>query len=570
MRLASILSFVALSSAALFVPREASALMQPNGTPIPTAPGCASGQPSGLLAAFACACTQPNVCNIGAPCASMTSCDNGMHGTCESTMWHAFNDNTCIPSQHSGLDPVSEASTTPETFRPTCALTFTILTRGTSQFRDVFGWYNVTGQKPAPSDLHPMLGCGDNAGHSVVLDLTHEPSYMGGEIGFFLMTPENHNGSKQCAGGDCCPTTARIGAGDGYVFYSQRALNPDAMGTSSFIHLLTYNSHLSRSKFYFAWEDLLSGGDNNFTDLVTSVDGVQCSGGGVACDTGKKGLCAYGVTECAQGTVSCTALNMPKPEVCDGIDDDCNGIVDDNATCPTAGDVCQNGKCVRPCTKGEFRCANGTTCSTSGLCVDPACANVSCAADKICRGGTCVAACDGVVCPHGQTCVNDKCVDLCAGVACAGGQVCRQGVCFAGCAACDGVTCGAGLKCDGAKNDCVDPSCANGCPNGTFCKAGSCVDGCDGAKCPAGQACVMGYCGGPPDGGAGDGGIHLGTDPDGGTGDGGSNAADGFGDAHKSGCACDVVGGGDVALGAPAIGAAIAALFARRRRKTVR
>src|SRR5262245_49149857 len=100
------------------------ALTQPNGQTIPTAPACHASNPTGLLAAFACACTQPNVCNIGSPCSDPNTCDDGKHGTCESTMWHAFNDNTCIPSLKSGLDPVAEASTTPETFHPTCALTF--------------------------------------------------------------------------------------------------------------------------------------------------------------------------------------------------------------------------------------------------------------------------------------------------------------------------------------------------------------------------------------------------------------------------------------------------------------
>ncbi len=568
MRLLSLSAIAFASAAVVLGPRDAAALQQPNGVTIPTAPGCASNAPSGLLAAFSCVCTQPNVCNIGAPCASQQSCDDGHHGTCESTMWHAFNDNTCIPSNHSGLDPIAEAATMPETFHPTCALTFTIVTRGTSQYRDVFGWYNVTSQKPAPSDLHPMLGCGDAAGKSVVLDITHEPAYAGGDIGFFLMTPEDHAGNKQCAGGDCCPTVARVGAGAGYVFYSQRDYNPDHSGPSSYIHLLTYGSHLTHAKFYFAWEDLLSGGDNNFTDLVTSVEGVQCAGGGQTCDTGRKGVCANGVTQCSQGAISCTPITMSGSESCNGLDDDCDGIVDNRAVCPTAGDVCQNGKCVKPCTKGEFRCATGTTCDApTALCVDPTCVGVSCSADKVCRGGACVAACDGVVCPHGQSCVNDKCVDLCAGVPCAAGQVCRSGLCFAGCAACDGIVCGAGLKCETAKNDCVDPSCPNGCASGTFCNAGKCVDDCDGAKCPAGQACVAGVCGGA--GGGADGGFNPTMDPDGGTGDGGAANEDAFG-SPRAGCACDLLGGTGGASGAPSIAIAIAALFARRRRRAVR
>ncbi|HQP36030.1 MAG TPA: hypothetical protein PLI95_12660, partial [Polyangiaceae bacterium] len=84
----------------------AAAVTQPGDTkPIPYDMGCASGKPAGLLATFACVCDQPGVCNIGDPCSGgSTSCDDGQNGTCESTIWHEYNDNTCIPSNHSGLD----------------------------------------------------------------------------------------------------------------------------------------------------------------------------------------------------------------------------------------------------------------------------------------------------------------------------------------------------------------------------------------------------------------------------------------------------------------------------------
>src|SRR5512135_619377 len=106
--------------ATLFVPSLSHAgLTQPNGTAIPSAPGCASGQPTGLGAVFACQCNTAGVCNIGAPCpGGSTTCDDGKKATCETTMWHAPNDNSCIPSLLSGLDPVADAKVTPETFHP--------------------------------------------------------------------------------------------------------------------------------------------------------------------------------------------------------------------------------------------------------------------------------------------------------------------------------------------------------------------------------------------------------------------------------------------------------------------
>ena len=31
----------------------------------------------------------------------------------------------------------------PETFHPTCALTYEVLSRGTASFQNAFGWYNA-------------------------------------------------------------------------------------------------------------------------------------------------------------------------------------------------------------------------------------------------------------------------------------------------------------------------------------------------------------------------------------------------------------------------------------------
>lgn len=556
-----------LALATVLAAPAAFALTQPDGKAIPTQPGCDSGKPTGLLSVFACACTTPGICNIGAPCASETSCDDGKKGTCESRMYHVFNDNTCIPSKYDGLDPYAEAATTPETFRPTCALTFTVTSRGTAMFKDVFGWYNVTGSKPDPSDLHPMLGCTDGTGANVVLDLSKEPAYKGGDIGFFLMTPESHTAGGTCASGNCCPTVARFSAGEGYVFYSERKYNPDPGG---YIHLLTYNSKLSKSKFYFAWEDRFSGGDNGFTDLVTSVDGVQCSGGGVSCDTGKQGACKLGITQCSAGAVSCASTVASKSEECNGVDDDCNGKIDDDATCPRAGDMCINGKCLPKCGSGEFKCDPGTECdSATGRCVDSACLGKTCATGEVCRAGSCVAPCSDVVCPYGTLCIGDKCVAQCDGVKCPTGQVCRSGLCFPGCTSCSGVACGTGTKCDPTTNDCVDPSCATPCAAGTHCNAGTCVDDCDGAKCPTGQVCKAGRCYSPLDpaldGGLGDGGVPLGGDDASVDGSTGLKPSGELPEANA--CQCGVVGGAASAVGSLLPFAALATLALRRRRR---
>lgn len=567
---------IALAGLAAFCATPALALTQPDGASIPSQMGCNGGQPTGLLPVFACACTQPGICNIGAPCPSSTSCDNGQHGTCESTMWHSFNDNTCIPSNHSGLDPWMDAAVTPETFHPTCALTYDLLSRGTARFQNAFGWYNAGTSAPDPSDLHVMLDCNATPGTSVVLDLTQEPAWKGGDVGFFIVTPESHTSPGTCAGGNCCATVANFQAGNGYVYYSQREFNPDGQGSSPFIHLLEYTSVLTAQKYYFGWEDTYQTTSADFTDLVTSVSGVQCSGAGVQCSTGKLGVCALGVTECgANAQMTCQQIEQPSPETCNGVDDDCNGQVDDGATCPQSGFVCDNGKCVEHCGPIEYPCPANTACDpTSGLCISPSCVGVTCPSGQICQQGQCGTPCTGVVCPTGQTCVGNACVDLCANISCPSGQVCAEGACVPACGQCGGLTCASPLACDSTTGSCDDPSCPNGCSSGTHCDSGSCVDNCAGAKCPIGQTCQAGQCitqAESKDGGlVWEGGIDGGTGPvtsrngpDGGGGDASSDWPSG----PPSGCGCRSVGGG--AGGVPiGVGAMLGlALLRRRRRK---
>ncbi len=541
----------------------AAAVTQPGDTkPIPYDMGCASGKPAGLLATFACVCDQPGVCNIGDPCSGgSTSCDDGQNGTCESTIWHEYNDNTCIPSNHSGLDPQAEAMVLPETFQPTCPLEFKVVTRGTAIFGDIFGWYNVTGQKPALDELHPMLACDAPAGTVVTLSIQNDPAYLGGEIGFFLATPESHTQSGTIANGNPCASLDRVKNGEGYVYYSQRAYNPDAKGSESLIHLLMFDSRITEHKFYFAWEDWFGSADNNFTDLVTSVSGVECAGGGLACDTGKKGACAVGVTSCTGGSggpqIDCLQTFQGEAEKCDGYDNDCNDLIDDNATCP-ANMQCYQGRCVGDCTMGEFPCKEaGTVCDPSTrLCVPPSCKGVVCDQGKACRDGQCTAPCEGVVCPHGQQCIADACIDLCEGVQCGVAETCRSGLCFVKCGQCNGASCEAPLKCDLQSGECQDPSCTPACGANEWCDNGTCRNPCYGAKCPTGQVCDQGKCvvgelpdAGEPDavvfnpdaGSAGKGGSMSYPDaaPDAAASD-AAGEYKGYPTAEESGCGCRV------------------------------
>jgi hypothetical protein len=79
-------------------------------------------------------------------------------------------------------------------------------------------------------------------------------------------------------------------------------------------------------------------------------------GGGVACNTGKLGICAAGTTACVGGAITCVQNQQPSAEVCNGLDDDCNGVVDNGN--PGGGVACNTGK--------PGICAAGTTACVGG------------------------------------------------------------------------------------------------------------------------------------------------------------------------------------------------------------
>ncbi len=259
---------------------------------------------------------------------------------------------------------------------------------------------------------------------------------------------------------------------------------------------------------------------------------------------GNRSVCVQGTAVCSAATGEFGACGvgggtlpvLPGPEVCNGVDDDCDGAVDDGAACG-GGFACENGVCVPSTCGPELGCLEGydcspqhqckvTTCGTlgracdpgtlcvNGTCHDPnegltcgagsapaggyctggACYEVGCPVDgELCQAGTCVAnPCDGVLCPGGTFCRQGDCVQSCAFAGCAANQRCDlDGFCVAD--ACAGRSCAPGQVCqDGA---CVTDACLGvACGRNQVCRGGDCLDDpCLGVSCPAGL-CRDGQC----------------------------------------------------------------------------
>lgn len=173
--------------------------------------------------------------------------------------------------------------------------------------------------------------------------------------------------------------------------------------------------------------------DDDCNGVVDDLPGL-----GQACDNALKGECLKAgklVCDKSTGKAVCSAeVVNPQPEICDGKDNDCDGVVDNGVTNACGGCGAMPGEVGGPCIiSGGDECSTGKWACKQGLpgemeCVlDPiASEGRACSSDDnsctndICTGGRCEhpAQADGYRCDDGDACTS--------------GDICIQGTCSGG------------------------------------------------------------------------------------------------------------------------------------------
>ena len=225
-----------------------------------------------------------------------------------------------------------------------------------------------------------------------------------------------------------------------------------------------------------------------FSQACTGPTDMSCPGGVACIPPIPQNICHPGNEACSGGNFgACNGEQQPQTEICNGLDDDCDNIIDED----TGG-----GACSTSCGVGNVVCATPPNCGGAG---QPACGTLYCNAQPSTTDNTCNNIdddCDGKIDEDWQcggangSIPNVPCT-------CGTGTSCEQNQCVNGV-----VTCVQTQPIVAEQCNCKDDDCDGNVDEGTLCGGGaSCVNcqcafPCAGGEfpCPSGKKCSAGFC----------------------------------------------------------------------------
>ncbi|MDD9940245.1 MAG: hypothetical protein OXU20_04185 [Myxococcales bacterium] len=244
-------------------------------------------------------------------------------------------------------------------------------------------------------------------------------------------------------------------------------------------------------------EEVCDGLDNDCDERVDEgTDSLEACGNDM-------GICEAGELMCINGEEMCQGEKFGTDEVCDCEDNDCDGMVDEEAE----GDLCEGGQrcigceCVGKCgTTVEFdpSCPAGLTPEdiegVGCVCVRDECDRAACREETIERDDEVQCAPDNPDVARCR-CEGGKCGALCDGKSCSSGEVCdrRTGVCVED--NCRGFGCPSDERCNQETGECEGDPCADAdCGEDQVCRDGDCEPSCAAVVCDEGEKCESGEC----------------------------------------------------------------------------